>query len=171
MRSLSSLPMIVHTNVDRSKSRNVADLHPDRLAQLVGLWFSEAGVNQAFRLDDRGPDVTAERRSVTTTPAVRRGPSSAEFCAVWPSMSAVTRTSTSNAKPSRCSPGSSGLHTIHRAESTKCSTNVPGPPLRPDGRQQVGRAAAANQPIASKLVVQQTDPAVHQTAEHLLRQR
>jgi arylsulfatase len=44
---------LYHTDEDRSEVRNLADLHPDRLAQLVGLWFYQAGAHQAFPLDDR----------------------------------------------------------------------------------------------------------------------
>jgi arylsulfatase A-like enzyme len=44
---------LYHTDVDRSEINNLADEHPDKVRELVNIWFSEAGVNGAFPLDDR----------------------------------------------------------------------------------------------------------------------
>ncbi|MEV5837185.1 arylsulfatase [Nocardia sp. NPDC052112] len=44
---------LYHAQVDRSELRDLAAEEPGRLAELVGLWFHEAGANQAFPLDDR----------------------------------------------------------------------------------------------------------------------
>ena len=44
---------LYHTELDRAELRNLADEEPGRLAELVGLWFHEAGANQALPLDDR----------------------------------------------------------------------------------------------------------------------
>ncbi|NDV06304.1 arylsulfatase [Rhodococcus sp. IEGM 248] len=44
---------LYHTQVDRSELHDLAAEEPGRLAELVGLWFHEAGANQAFPLDDR----------------------------------------------------------------------------------------------------------------------
>jgi arylsulfatase A-like enzyme len=44
---------LYHTDEDRSELHNLAAQEPTRLAELVGLWFYEAGTNQAFPLDDR----------------------------------------------------------------------------------------------------------------------
>jgi arylsulfatase len=44
---------LYHVEADRSELHDLADRHPDRLAHLIGLWFYEAGANQAFPLDDR----------------------------------------------------------------------------------------------------------------------
>ncbi|WP_109530697.1 MULTISPECIES: arylsulfatase [Nocardia] len=44
---------LYHTEVDRSEMHDLAAVEPGRLAELIGLWFYEAGVNQAFPLDDR----------------------------------------------------------------------------------------------------------------------
>jgi hypothetical protein len=44
---------LYHTEEDRSELHNLAAEHPDKLDELVGLWFYEAGVNHAFPLDDR----------------------------------------------------------------------------------------------------------------------
>ncbi len=38
---------------DRSELHDLADEHPEKLRELVNLWFSEAGANGAFPLDDR----------------------------------------------------------------------------------------------------------------------
>jgi arylsulfatase A-like enzyme len=44
---------LYHTDVDRSEIHNLADEQPDKLRELVNLWFAEAGANGAFPLDDR----------------------------------------------------------------------------------------------------------------------
>jgi hypothetical protein len=44
---------LYNTETDRSELRNLAAEHPEKLAELIGLWFYEAGVNHAFPLDDR----------------------------------------------------------------------------------------------------------------------
>ncbi|MEU4341832.1 arylsulfatase [Nocardia sp. NPDC023852] len=44
---------LYHTEVDRSEMHDLAAEEPGRLTELIGLWFYEAGVNQAFPLDDR----------------------------------------------------------------------------------------------------------------------
>jgi hypothetical protein len=46
---------LYHTETDRSELQNVAAENPERLSELVGLWFYEAGANYAFPLDDRSP--------------------------------------------------------------------------------------------------------------------
>ncbi len=44
---------LYHVETDRSELHDLAAEEPDRLAELIGLWFYEAGVNHAFPLDDR----------------------------------------------------------------------------------------------------------------------
>ncbi|MGW6422485.1 arylsulfatase [Nocardia sp. NPDC055053] len=44
---------LYHTEVDRAEMHDLAAEEPGRLAELIGLWFYEAGTNQAFPLDDR----------------------------------------------------------------------------------------------------------------------
>ncbi|ANS31321.1 arylsulfatase [Rhodococcus opacus] len=44
---------LYHTDVDRAELHDLAAEEPGRLAELVGLWFHEAGANQVFPLDDR----------------------------------------------------------------------------------------------------------------------
>ena len=44
---------LYHTDVDRNENHNLAAQHPDKVRELVNIWFSEAGANQAFPLDDR----------------------------------------------------------------------------------------------------------------------
>jgi arylsulfatase len=46
---------LYHTDVDRSEVHDLAAEEPDRLRELVNLWYAEAGANGAFPLDDRGP--------------------------------------------------------------------------------------------------------------------
>jgi arylsulfatase len=44
---------LYHTEVDRSELHNLASEQPDKVRELVNLWFAEAGANGAFPLDDR----------------------------------------------------------------------------------------------------------------------
>src|SRR3954469_19374371 len=44
---------LYHVDVDRSEVHNLATEQPDRLREMVNLWFAEAGANNAFPLDDR----------------------------------------------------------------------------------------------------------------------
>ncbi|WP_431220499.1 arylsulfatase [Leifsonia xyli] len=44
---------LYHTDVDRSESHDLAAQEPDRLRELINMWFAEAGANGAFPLDDR----------------------------------------------------------------------------------------------------------------------
>jgi arylsulfatase len=44
---------LYHTETDRAELHDLAAEEPDRLRELIGLWFYEAGVNHAFPLDDR----------------------------------------------------------------------------------------------------------------------
>ena len=46
---------LYHVDVDRSELNNLAAEQPDKLRELVNIWFSEAGANVAFPLDDRSP--------------------------------------------------------------------------------------------------------------------
>jgi len=44
---------LCHTDVDRAELHNLAGEHPEKVRELVNLWFAEAGANGAFPLDDR----------------------------------------------------------------------------------------------------------------------
>ena len=44
---------LYHTDVDRAELHNLAEQNPDKVRELVNLWFAEAGANHAFPLDDR----------------------------------------------------------------------------------------------------------------------
>ena len=44
---------LYHTDVDRSELRDRAAEEPERLQELINLWYAEAGANDAFPLDDR----------------------------------------------------------------------------------------------------------------------
>jgi hypothetical protein len=44
---------LYHSEIDRAEVHNVAAEYPDKLNELIGLWFYEAGINNAFPLDDR----------------------------------------------------------------------------------------------------------------------
>ena len=44
---------LYHTDVDRSELHDLAAEQPEKLRELINLWFAEAGRNAAFPLDDR----------------------------------------------------------------------------------------------------------------------
>jgi len=44
---------LYHTDVDRAELHNLADQEPERLNEMISLWYAEAGRNGAFPLDDR----------------------------------------------------------------------------------------------------------------------
>jgi arylsulfatase A-like enzyme len=46
---------LYHTDVDRSELHDLATEQPDKLREMINLWFAEAGANDAFPLDDRSP--------------------------------------------------------------------------------------------------------------------
>jgi arylsulfatase A-like enzyme len=60
---------LYHTDTDRSECHDLAGQQPDRLRDLINLWYSEAGANGAFPLDDRGPvEIMTTPRPVLTSP-------------------------------------------------------------------------------------------------------
>ena len=74
---------LYHTDFDRAELHDLAAEHPDKLRELVALWFAEAGANGAFPLDDRSaveilmtarPQLTAPRIAVHVLPRHRPGP-------------------------------------------------------------------------------------------------
>ncbi len=63
---------LYHTDVDRAELHNLAGEQPDKLRELVNVWFSEAGANGAFPLDDRTPvEIMMEPRPQLSTPRNR----------------------------------------------------------------------------------------------------
>ena len=63
---------LYHTDVDRSEIHNLAAEQPDKLRELVGLWFAEAGANGGFPLDDRSAlEIFLSPRPVLSPPRDR----------------------------------------------------------------------------------------------------
>src|SRR5260370_11705530 len=63
---------LYHTEVDRAELHNLAGEHPDKVRELVNLWFAEAGANGAFPLDDRSPlEIILTPRPVLAPPRNR----------------------------------------------------------------------------------------------------
>jgi arylsulfatase A-like enzyme len=63
---------LYHTDVDRSEVNNLAVQHPEKVRELVGVWFSEAGANGAFPIDDRSVfDIVATPRPQLSRPRDR----------------------------------------------------------------------------------------------------
>jgi arylsulfatase len=63
---------LYHVEVDPAELHNLADEHPDKVRELVNLWFAEAGANDAFPLDDRSPvEILNTPRPQLTSPRDR----------------------------------------------------------------------------------------------------
>ena len=54
---------LYHVETDRSELHDLAAEQPDKLRELVNLWFAEAGRNDAFPLDDRRRSRSSRRRA------------------------------------------------------------------------------------------------------------
>jgi arylsulfatase A-like enzyme len=63
---------LYHTDVDRSELHDLAGERPDKVREMVNLWFAEAGANQAFPLDDRSAfEIFMTPRPLLTPPRDR----------------------------------------------------------------------------------------------------
>ena len=63
---------LYHTDTDRSELHDRAGEQPERLREMVNLWFAEAGANGAFPLDDRSPlEILTTPRPQLTSPRDR----------------------------------------------------------------------------------------------------
>lgn len=63
---------LYHTDVDRAELHDLAAERPDKVRELVALWFTEAGANQAFPLDDRTAfEIVMTPRPLLTPPRNR----------------------------------------------------------------------------------------------------
>jgi len=63
---------LYNTQVDRSEVNDLAAEQPEKLRELVNIWFSEAGANGAFPLDDRSPvEIMTTPRPQLTAPQSR----------------------------------------------------------------------------------------------------
>jgi arylsulfatase len=63
---------LYHTAVDRAELRDLAGEQPEKVRELVNIWFSEAGANVAFPLDDRTPvEIFATPRPQLASPRDR----------------------------------------------------------------------------------------------------
>ena len=63
---------LYHTEVDRSELHNLAVEHPDKVREMVNLWYSEAGANEGFPLDDRSAlEIFIAKRPQLSAPRIR----------------------------------------------------------------------------------------------------
>jgi arylsulfatase A-like enzyme len=63
---------LYHTDVDRAELNNLASEQPEKVRELVNIWFAEAGANIAFPLDDRSPvEILGTPRPQLTAPRTR----------------------------------------------------------------------------------------------------
>lgn len=60
---------LYHVDEDRSETKNVAEKYPEKLEELIGLWWHEAGKNNVLPLDDRSPlEILGQERPQMTAP-------------------------------------------------------------------------------------------------------
>lgn len=60
---------LYHTAEDRAESHDVADQYPDKVKEMVAMWFAVAGMNSVFPLDDRTAlEIMLTPRPTTTKP-------------------------------------------------------------------------------------------------------
>ena len=63
---------LYHTDVDRSELHNLAAEQPEKLREMVNLWYAEAGANEGFPLDDRSAlEIFIAKRPQLTAPRAR----------------------------------------------------------------------------------------------------
>jgi arylsulfatase len=63
---------LYHTDVDRAELHDLASEHPEKLRELINQWFSEAGANGGFPLDDRSAvEILTTPRPQLTSPRDR----------------------------------------------------------------------------------------------------
>ncbi|MGZ6582310.1 MAG: arylsulfatase [Gaiellaceae bacterium] len=63
---------LYNIDVDRAELHNLADKHPEKVRELVNLWYAEAGANGAFPLDDRDAvEIMTTPRPQLTSPRGR----------------------------------------------------------------------------------------------------
>jgi arylsulfatase len=63
---------LYHTDTDRAEIHDLAPEHPEKLRELVNLWFAEAGEHGAFPLDDRSAlEIVLTPRPQLATPRDR----------------------------------------------------------------------------------------------------
>jgi arylsulfatase len=63
---------LYNIDVDRAELNNLAAEHPEKVREMVNLWFAEAGANVAFPLDDRSAlEIMITPRPVLSSPRDR----------------------------------------------------------------------------------------------------
>jgi arylsulfatase len=63
---------LYRVDVDPAETHDLAEEHPDKVRELINLWFAEAGANGAFPLDDRSPvEILNTPRPQLTSPRNR----------------------------------------------------------------------------------------------------
>src|SRR4051794_26404436 len=63
---------LYHVEVDRSELHDLAAEHPEKVRELVNLWYAEAGANEGFPLDDRSAlEIFVAERPQLSAPRTR----------------------------------------------------------------------------------------------------
>ena len=123
---------LYHIDVDRSELHNLAAEQPDKLREMVNIWFAEAGANEAFPLDDRSaleilmsprPQLSAPRDRYVYFPDHAGCPSAqAVVVAAGPSSSAPSSTSPAGAEGVLFAQVRGSAATPSTSRTTGCTT-------------------------------------------------
>jgi arylsulfatase A-like enzyme len=106
---------LYHVDEDPSELHDLGDEQPEKLRELVNLWFAEAGANGAFPLDDRSaleilatprPQLTADRNRYRYDPDVAPVPE-------WQAVNTRNRSYTIGAVVDIPAPGAQGVLFAH----------------------------------------------------------
>ena len=101
---------LYNTDTDRAEVNNLAATHPDKVRELVNIWFSEAGANGAFPLDDRSPvEIMSTPRPQLTAPRSRYVYRPGAAVPEWQAVNTRNRSFTIGALVDIPSPGAHGV--------------------------------------------------------------
>jgi hypothetical protein len=115
---------LYHTDIDRSETHNLAAQEPERLQEMINLWYAEAGANGAFPLDDRSA------LEILTTPRPLLSPSRDRYV-YYPNIADVPESQAANIRnrsyaiaalvdiPERGSNGASGASGVLFAHGSR----------------------------------------------------
>jgi len=101
---------LYHTDVDRAEVHNLAAEEPDKVRELVNVWFAEAGANAAFPLDDRVPvEIMGTPRPQLTAPRNRYVYRPGAAVPEWQAVNVRNRSFAIGALVAIPAPGASGV--------------------------------------------------------------
>ena len=143
---------LYHTDVDRAELHNLAAEHPDKVRELVNIWFSEAGANVAFPLDDRSPvEILSDAAAPAHRPAqpLRLLPRPGAAVPEWQAVNTRNRSFVIGALVDIPTPGAEGVLFSHRLTLRRPRPLREGQPaaLRQQLRRQLEQMVVGSEDI------------------------